>query len=71
MRMPPHSTKRAMPGKLILGMIVQTTLWLALMASLLFVPAGNWAWPQGWAFIGIFGLGSAGFIAWLLPRETG
>jgi len=58
-----------MPGKLILGMIVQTTLWLALMAALLFVPAGNWAWPQGWAFIGIFGLGSAGFIAWLLPRD--
>jgi protein-S-isoprenylcysteine O-methyltransferase Ste14 len=53
----------------ILKLVVKTTFWLAFMAALLFVPAGNWRWPEGWAFIAIFTLGSIAFVAWLLKRD--
>jgi protein-S-isoprenylcysteine O-methyltransferase Ste14 len=53
-------------GKLLVRLIVQTTVWLAIMGLLLFWPAGNWAWPEAWAFLGIFAAGSALFCGWLL-----
>lgn len=55
--------------KLIARLIVQTSLWLGLMALLLFWAAGTWRWAQGWAFIGIFALGTVAFSMWLLPRD--
>jgi len=55
--------------KLIVRLIVQTSLWLGLMALLLFWAAGTWRWAQGWAFIGIFALGTVAFSVWLLPRD--
>ena len=55
--------------KLILRLIVQTSLWLGLMAALLFWAAGNWRWAQAWAFTIIFALGSFGFGAWLVRRD--
>jgi protein-S-isoprenylcysteine O-methyltransferase Ste14 len=56
-------------GKLLARVAVQTVVWLAFMALLLLLPAGNWRWPQGWAFLAIFGFGSVGFTFWLLPRD--
>jgi len=56
-------------GKLLVRAAIQTTIWLAFMAVLLFVSAGNWRWPQGWAFIGIFAAGSAAICGWLLRRD--
>ena len=56
-------------GKLLVRAAIQTTIWLAFMAVLLFVSAGNWRWPQGWAFIFIFAAGSAAICGWLLRRE--
>ncbi len=35
----------------------------------MFLAAGDWTWPQGWAFIAIFALGSAAFVAWLIKRD--
>jgi len=55
--------------KLIVRLIVQTSLWLGLMAALLFWAAGNWLWAQAWAFTLIFVLGSLGFGAWLVRRD--
>ena len=41
-------------------LIVQTTLWVAAMGALLFVPAGTLAWPGAWVFLAeIWGLGLA------------
>ncbi len=54
---------------MLLKIAVQTTAWIGVMALWLFLPAGNWRWPQGWAFIAIFALGSAAFVAWLLKRD--
>ncbi len=56
-------------ARLLTRLVVQTTVWLALMGVLLFVPAGNWRWPQGWAFLAIFTVGSIGFSIWLLRRD--
>jgi protein-S-isoprenylcysteine O-methyltransferase Ste14 len=50
-------------------LIVQTTLWVAAMGALLFVPAGTLVWPGAWVFLAeIWGLGLAvGF--WLLDYD--
>jgi protein-S-isoprenylcysteine O-methyltransferase Ste14 len=55
--------------KLLAMLVVRTTVWLGLMGVLLFLAAGDWAWPQGWAFLGIFVFGSIGFSAWLMRRD--
>jgi protein-S-isoprenylcysteine O-methyltransferase Ste14 len=57
------------PWKLTLRLIVQAGLWLGIMAVLLFGAAGNWRWPQGWAFLAIFAAGSAVLCIWLLKRD--
>jgi protein-S-isoprenylcysteine O-methyltransferase Ste14 len=55
--------------KLRLRLVVQTLVWLSIMGLLLFLPAGNRRWPQAWAFLAIFGVGSVGFSVWLLRRD--
>ena len=56
-------------AKMWARLILQSGVWIALMAVLLFWPAGNWLWPQGWAFLGIFTAGSAVFCLWLFRRD--
>lgn len=58
-----------MLGRLLLGLIVQTGIWLALTAGLLFWPAGTWRWPQAWIFLSIFAAGSFALGAWLGRRD--
>lgn len=53
----------------MLKIAVQTTVWIGFMALWLFLPAGNWGWVQGWAFIAIFTFGSIAFVAWLIKRD--
>ena len=54
---------------MLLRITVQTLAWLAFMGVLLFAAAGNWRWPEAWAFLLIFALGSAAFCAWLMRRD--
>ncbi len=54
---------------MLLRLTVQVVAWLALMAVLLFAAAGNWLWPEAWAFLIIFALASIAFCAWLLRRD--
>jgi protein-S-isoprenylcysteine O-methyltransferase Ste14 len=56
-------------GKLLARMIVQSGAWIVFMAVLLFWPAGNWLWPEAWAFLIIFTVGSILFCAWLWRRD--
>jgi hypothetical protein len=37
---------------MITRMVVQTAIWVAAMAAILFLAAGDWGWPQGWVFLG-------------------
>jgi protein-S-isoprenylcysteine O-methyltransferase Ste14 len=57
------------PGNLTFRLFLKSGLWLALMGVLLFAGAGDWYWPQGWAFLAIFGIGSIAFSLWLLRRD--
>lgn len=57
------------PGKLLVRVIWQSVVWLAFMAVLLFWPAGDWRWVEGWAFLAIFAAGSAFMCAWLIRRD--
>jgi len=52
-------------GKLLLRLIVQSGAWIIFMGVLLFWPAGDWLWPEAWAFLAIFTLCSILFCAWL------
>jgi protein-S-isoprenylcysteine O-methyltransferase Ste14 len=57
------------PGNLALRLCLQTGVWLAVMAALLLTGAGRWRWPQAWAFLAIFAVGSGVFGVWLLKRD--
>jgi protein-S-isoprenylcysteine O-methyltransferase Ste14 len=48
---------------------ITSLLWIGLMGVCLFIAAGNWAWPQGWAFIAIYFFGSIGFGAYYAKRD--
>lgn len=54
---------------MIFKIFVQSAAWIGFMALWLFLPAGNWGWPEGWAFVAIFAIGSAAFVAWLIKRD--
>jgi protein-S-isoprenylcysteine O-methyltransferase Ste14 len=49
-------------GKLIAGVLLN----LVIFGSLLFGPAGTWAWPRAWAFLGVVLVSSVGSIIPLL-----
>jgi protein-S-isoprenylcysteine O-methyltransferase Ste14 len=52
-------------GKMLVRLVVQSGAWIAFMGVLLFWPAGNWLWPQAWAFLAIFTFASFLFCVWL------
>jgi protein-S-isoprenylcysteine O-methyltransferase Ste14 len=58
-----------MQRNLTLRFCLQTGIWLAIMVALLLGTAQNWTWPQGWAFLTIFAIGSVWFGTWLLRRD--
>jgi protein-S-isoprenylcysteine O-methyltransferase Ste14 len=52
-------------------LFIQTFMWIALMAALLFVPAGTAAWPEAWIYLGIIGaIGSAAGL-WFARHDPG
>ena len=57
------------PGKLLRQLAVKSTVWLIIMGGALFGGAGDIVWPQGWAFLILFALGSLGFGMWLIKRN--
>ena len=56
-------------AKLLTRLVVQSSAWIAFMGVLLFWPAGNWLWLEGWAFLVIFTVCSILFCAWLWNRD--
>jgi protein-S-isoprenylcysteine O-methyltransferase Ste14 len=50
-------------------MVVSTTLWLAVMAAILFLAADTWRWPQGWVFLGESGLSAFAIGCWLAHHD--
>lgn len=59
-----------MPFRAIIhSMILQTTGALTLSAFLMFLPAGTFAWPQGWLFLALFFGLSQAMGLWLLRTD--
>ncbi len=56
-------------GKLLLRLIVQSSAWIVFMGVLLFWPAGDWLWPQAWAFLALFTICSILFCVWLWRKD--
>lgn len=56
-------------GALVRTVVVQSVTGLAFSALLLFLPAGTLAWPQGWAFLILFFLGSEASTVWMLRHD--
>jgi protein-S-isoprenylcysteine O-methyltransferase Ste14 len=54
---------------MITRMVVQTAIWLAAMAAILFLAAGDWGWPQGWVFLGQVGVSSFAVNFWLARHD--
>jgi hypothetical protein len=52
-------------------LFIQTFIWIALMAALLFVPAGTTAWPEAWIYLGIIGGIGAAAGVWFARRDPG
>ena len=57
------------PGKLMLSLFLKSAIWFGLMGVLLFAAAGDWRWPQGWAFVVIFLFGSILLSLWLMRHD--
>jgi hypothetical protein len=53
----------------ITRLIVQTTLWIAAMGALLFVPAGTLAWPGAWVFLAEMWVLAFALGLWLLHYD--
>src|SRR5690349_17385155 len=60
---------RRTPDLLGPKVLLQSVVGFALGALLLFVPAGDAAWPQGWIFLLLFCAGSEAPTLWLLRRD--
>ena len=54
---------------MITRMVVQTTISLAVMGAILFLAAGDWGWPQGWAFLGEIAISSFAVSLWLARHD--
>jgi hypothetical protein len=54
---------------MITRMVVQTAIWLAAMAAILFLAAGDWGWPQGWVFLGEVAVSTFGVNLWLVRHD--
>jgi protein-S-isoprenylcysteine O-methyltransferase Ste14 len=50
-------------------MLLRSLLGAIFFAALLFIPAGDWAWPQGWAYLVLFSVLSLGIGLWLLKTD--
>jgi protein-S-isoprenylcysteine O-methyltransferase Ste14 len=58
-----------MEPRLAWKLVVQTAVWLAGMAALLFIPAGTLAWPAAWVFLAEMAIAGVGIGWWLGKRD--
>ncbi len=54
---------------MVARLIVQTILWIAFMAALLFIPAGTLRWPGAWVFLAEMGVGGLAIGLWLARHD--
>jgi protein-S-isoprenylcysteine O-methyltransferase Ste14 len=54
---------------MIARLVLQTAISLAVLAAILFLAAGDWAWPQGWVFLGEVALSMLAVNVWLVRHD--
>jgi protein-S-isoprenylcysteine O-methyltransferase Ste14 len=54
---------------MLASLVIKTVIWLAIMAALLFVPAGTIRWPQAWLYLAEMGVTSVPITAWLYIHD--
>jgi protein-S-isoprenylcysteine O-methyltransferase Ste14 len=54
---------------MISQLIIRTAIWIAVMAALLFVPAGTLRWPAGWVFLAEIGGFGVPLGLWLARHD--
>jgi len=59
------TTAKTAREPMIMRMVVLTAIWLAGMAAILFLAAGDWGWPQGWVFLGELAVSTLAVNLWL------
>jgi protein-S-isoprenylcysteine O-methyltransferase Ste14 len=47
------------------SIVLQMVAWSVVMAALIFWPAGTFAYPGGWVFVGLFFVGGLAIMLWL------
>jgi protein-S-isoprenylcysteine O-methyltransferase Ste14 len=52
-------------------LIIQTAIWVAVLAALLFIPAGRLDWPAAWVTLAEMGLGGLAVGLWLARHDPG
>jgi protein-S-isoprenylcysteine O-methyltransferase Ste14 len=57
------------PIRWAVRLIAQTLALLAVLAALLFVPAGRWDWLPAWAFVGAYGVFLLVYAVWGAFRD--
>jgi protein-S-isoprenylcysteine O-methyltransferase Ste14 len=55
---------------MVLRLIIQTIVWLAVTAALLFIPASTVRWPCAWIMLGEMGAAALMVGYWLLTHDT-
>jgi protein-S-isoprenylcysteine O-methyltransferase Ste14 len=54
---------------MVASLITKTAIWLAIMAALLFVPAGTVQWPQAWVYLIELGVTGVLVGGWLYVHD--
>jgi protein-S-isoprenylcysteine O-methyltransferase Ste14 len=54
---------------MLASLVTKTSIWLAVMAALLFVPAGTVWWPQAWVFLIELGVTGVLVSGWLYVHD--
>jgi protein-S-isoprenylcysteine O-methyltransferase Ste14 len=57
------------PGNLLFRLVLQSAVWLLIMAAMLYFGTGTVDWPQGWAFLLLFAVLCAAFGAVTIKRN--
>jgi len=64
-----QSERDATMRRALVRSVVRDVMSMPLVAALLFIPAGTWRWPMGWAIVAVYALWEIAQLAIVLPRS--
>jgi len=64
-----QSERDATMRRALLRSVLRDIMSMPLVAALLFIPAGTWRWPMGWAIVAVYAIWEIAQLAIVLPRS--